>query len=166
MNCTTLITTTIFAILMVDFNNFYKALDIHTGKNIDVESNNLNTVLEITTNVGTYFTLVVMICQGTRKHIFFTTNKLLFLMVIGGASTAKCVIRMSYFVKIQNVKGVSNIKNLDFTFFYNLWGAINKLYIVIVILYYNARDKDIVAQTESLEEKKIISVQRVTNMMN
>tara|TARA_B110000285_G_C15040337_1_gene571467 strand:+ start:232 stop:570 length:339 start_codon:yes stop_codon:yes gene_type:complete len=112
----------------------------------------MNTVLELVTNIGTYLTLIVMICLGTKKELFFSTNKLLFLMVIGGASTAKCVIRMSYFVKLENIAGIANIKNLDFVFFYNLWGAINKIYIVLVILYLGTTDQNIVSQTVSVKE--------------
>lgn len=97
MNLITLITTTIFCILMVDLNKFYIDLD---SKDPDREHVTEVTIIELFTTFGVWITLVVMICLGTQKEVFFSTYKLLWLMILGSASTIKCVTRMSYYVKL------------------------------------------------------------------
>ena len=86
-------------------------------------------------------------------------------MALGGVGAIKSITRMTYFVKSQNVEGLSNIKNLDFFFFYNLFGMINKLYIVSVIIYLGSTGQNIITVTESTEEKKVVAVERVTKVM-
>ena len=86
-------------------------------------------------------------------------------MALGGVGTIKSITRMTYFVKSQNVEGLSNIKNLDFFFFYNLFGMINKLYIVSVLIYLGSTGQNIITATESTEEKKMVAVEHVTKVM-
>ena len=56
-----MMTTTIFCIMFVDLDKFYVPLDWHDGE-YQVQNRTFTIVIELVINIGTYLTLVVMIC--------------------------------------------------------------------------------------------------------